>query len=527
MRASLLSFILLLTLTTAGFAQRNLSIRSTLQIPGQTLAGCWHYEDGSGKIYALVGAAQGIIIIDITDPSSPQQLFQLPGASSLWHEVKVQGDYAYAVSEGVDSLGIKNGLQIIDLRFLPDSAPNKFWQGDGAWAGQLLTGHTVTTAGNFVYVNGHNLSSLGRGVFIADISDPWNPTYVGAVTSRYCHDSYVRGDTIWTSDIIDGLFSVYDITNRQNPILLATQQTPGQFNHNSWLSDDGRTLFTTDERSNEPLAAFDVSDLSNISLLDEFYNENMSSAEVHNIRVINDYLINPSYGSQLTIADASDPENLIEVANFPTGSSLCWDADPYLSNGLIIATDMSSGIFYVFEPNYVRAARLEGTVTDSVSGLPLSDVAVELLSTTRPVRNTNLLGKYKTGIVDAGAYTVRFSRAGYQTKDVTGVNLVNGSLLTLDVQLVSSSIGIEEHDQYAALVAFPSPADEFLKIQLASNAPVDWMISDSQGRLVSQGKMVPASSSLVLPVNELAQGVYSIRLSQSSQLRQGRFIVAR
>jgi len=237
--------------------------------------------------------------------------------------------------------------------------------------------------------------------------------------------------------------------------------------------------------------------------------------------------INPSYGSQLTIADASDPENLIEVANFPTGSSLCWDADPYLSNGLIIATDMSSGIFYVFEPNYVRAARLEGTVTDSVSGLPLSDVAVELLSTTRPVRNTNLLGKYKTGIVDAGTYTVRFSKSGYQTKDVTGVNLVNGSLLTLDVQLVSSSIGIEEHDQYAALVAFPSPVDEFLNIRLASNAPVDWMISDSQGRLVSQGKMVPASSSLVLPVNELAQGVYSIRLSQSSQLRQGRFIVAR
>ncbi len=121
----------------------------------------------------------------------------------------------------------------------------------------------------------------------------------------------------------------------------------------------------------------------------------------------------------------------------------------------------------------------------------------------------------------------RFSKAGYQTKDVTGVNLVNGSLLTLDVQLVSSSIGIEEHDHYAALDAFPSPADEFLNIRLASNAPVDWMISDSQGRLVSQGEMVPAAGFLVLPVNELSQGVYSIRLSQSSQLRQGRFIVAR
>lgn len=526
MRFARLTFLFLLMVSLA-YGQKNLSIRSTLQIPGQTLAGCWHYEDGAGKTYALLGAAQGIIIVDITDPSSPQQLFQLPGATSLWHEVKVLGDYAYAVSEGYDTLGIRNGLQIIDLRYLPDSVPNRFWQGDGAWAGQLLTGHTVTTADHYVYVNGHNISALGRGVFIADISDPWNPTYVGAVTSRYCHDSYVRGDTLWTSDIIDGLFSVYDISNRQNPVLLATQHTPGQFNHNSWLSNDGRTLFTTDERANEPLAAFDVSDLSNITLLDMFYNENMPASEVHNVRVLNDFLINPSYGSQLTIADATDPENLIEIANFPTGSSLCWDADPYLSNGLVIATDMNSGIFYVFEPTYVRAARLEGTVTDSITGFPLSDVAVQLLSSLRPVRTTNLFGKYKTGVVDAGPYTVRFSKAGYQTKDIIGVNLVNGSVTTLDVRLVAESIGVGEGPAVRETVSYPNPANAWIRVDLPASGECLWTIFDSQGRAVRTGTVFPPAGQYSISVGDLPSGSYSLQLVEERKVFRSRFVIAR
>ncbi|HRH66522.1 MAG TPA: hypothetical protein PLU53_09515, partial [Bacteroidia bacterium] len=120
---------------------KNLSLLSTLSFTGQTLAGCWHYEDGQGKAYALVGASRGIVIVDVTIPVSPTVLFQLPGVTNLWHEVKVEGDFAYAVSEGVDTGNTKNGLQILDLRYLPDSVPYKFYTGDGTILNQLKKAH--------------------------------------------------------------------------------------------------------------------------------------------------------------------------------------------------------------------------------------------------------------------------------------------------------------------------------------------------------------------------------------------------
>ena len=96
-------------------------------------------------------------------------------------------DSAYAVSEGFDTNNVLNGMEIIDLRYLPDSAPNKFYTGDGLIANQLSTAHTVTVAGSSVFVNGHNINSLGRGVLILDVTDPWNPVYVGSENNNYCH----------------------------------------------------------------------------------------------------------------------------------------------------------------------------------------------------------------------------------------------------------------------------------------------------------------------------------------------------
>ena len=55
-----------------------------------------------------------------------------------------------------------------------------------------------------------------------------------------------------------------DVTDKANPNLLATQSTPGNFTHNTWLSDDGQFLYTTDEVPDAPLASYDITDLQNI-----------------------------------------------------------------------------------------------------------------------------------------------------------------------------------------------------------------------------------------------------------------------
>lgn len=428
MKRILIAFLIGFLVVPAKAQIQQLQKLGQLSFP-TTCAGVWHYADANGNEFALIGNGDGIAIVNVTVPTNPVLLFTVPAANSLWREIKVYGHYAYAGTEG------GGGITIIDLSNLPNSYISKIYDGDGAIAGQLSTSHTVQVFGEYLYIFGSNIG-VG-GAIICSLNDPWNPQYVGTYNTNYLHDGTVYNDTLYGSEIYDGQFSIIDVTDKANPVLVGTQATPGNFNHNTWFSDNHQYLYTTDEIANTPLGVFDVSDIQNIQLVDTYVNDTMSNHEVHNVRVINDFLINPSYGSQLTIVDGARPENLIEIARYTTGSFLCWDASPYLPSGNIVAADMD-GFFYVFAPYYVRACYLEGNVTDLATGLPIDGVQAKIL-TTSAMTLSKLNGDYKTGYPTPGTFDVEFSRAGYNTKVVTGVVLASGQLTVLDVQLESFS----------------------------------------------------------------------------------------
>lgn len=424
----LLCFLLCLTLQSA--AQFNMTLLGHLPYPANTCAGVWHYVDSLNNEYALVGVNDRLAIVDVTNPANLSEVFSvpaLPGQSSLWREVKTYGKYAYAVSEG------GGGLLIVDLSGLPASINSKHWYGDGAIANQITSAHTIAVTDGYAYIFGTGNGLANGGAIICDLSDPWNPVYVGQYNLNYIHDGYIRNDTLWAGEIYAGQFSVIDVTDKSNPVLLATQQTPGQFCHNTWLSDNSKYLFTTDEITGEPLGSFDITDLTNIKLLTEYYTDSMPQEEVHNVRVLNDFLINPSYGSQLVICDAARPDNIIEIAQYPTGNYLCWDASPYLPSGNIVVADVDGGV-YVFSTTYTRACYLEGIVTDSITGLPINNVQITIQPSGKSA-NTDLAGEFKTGTAMAGTYDIEFKKAGYITKIVSGVQLVNGQLTPLNIQL--------------------------------------------------------------------------------------------
>jgi choice-of-anchor B domain-containing protein len=434
MKITLRLFLLILLCSFQSKAQVNLTKLGHIDYAPQTVAGVWHYIDSTGHEYALVGASDRVSIVDVSNPANPVEVQSVPalaGQSSLWRELKTAGHYAYAGSEG------GGGIIVMDLSNLPGPITSYHWYGDGAIAGQLQTSHTIAVTDGYLYVFGCQQLANG-GVIIASLADPYNPTYVGQYNQNYVHDGYVRNDTLWAGEIYAGQFSVVDVTNKANPVLLATQQTPGQFCHNTWLSDNSQFLFTTDELNNVPLGSFDITDLSNIKLLTTYFTDSMPNEEVHNVRVLNDYLINPSYGSQLVICDASRPDNIIEVANYHTGGFLDWDASPYYPSGIIVSTDTYSG-FDVFQPNYVRGCYLEGNVTDSITTNALNGVTVNISAINKTIA-TNLIGDYKTGTVNSGSYDVEFSKAGYLTKTFQNVPFANGQLTQLDVQLVPFSV---------------------------------------------------------------------------------------
>ncbi|MBL0340585.1 MAG: choice-of-anchor B family protein [Bacteroidetes bacterium] len=406
--------ILGLLLSTIVSAQNfNLTLRSVLPY-GVSLSNIGGFVDSQGNEYALVGYYEGLSIVDVTDPDNPVEAFTIPGAQSDWREVKIWGDYAYVTTEGGNQ-----GLQIVDLSDLPNSVNSKYWAGSGAINGQLETIHALHIEDAHAYLFGSNL--FNGAAIIIDLVDPWNPVYKGHTPGPYVHDGYVRNNVLYAGHIYDGFFAVYDVTNKANPILLAHRNTQAILTHNTWLNDASSVLFTTDETNDSYLTSYDITDLGDIKELDRFQLTPGSGSIVHNTHILNDFAVTSWYKDGISITDVSRPANIISVASYDTyiqgtggGFNGCWGVYPFLPSGTIVVSDIDNGL-YVLTPTYTRACYLEGIVTDSISGLPLNNATVEVLSANL-TKVTNLLGEYKTGTVTPGTVSVQVSRAGYESK---------------------------------------------------------------------------------------------------------------
>lgn len=436
----LLKISLFAFLFSAKSQNLNTNFRSMLSYPNETLANVWGYWTAE-KEYALVGAAKGMSIVDITDPVNPVKIVQIPGPNNLWKEIKTFQHFAYVVSEG----GF--GVQIIDLQNLPSAnLPYKSYKGDGAILNTLNKAHAlhIDTEGGFLYVYGSNLYG-GGPVILNLLPDPWNPVFVGKFDALgYVHDGFVERDTLFSSHIYDGQFAIVDVSDKSNPKVLNIQKTPGQFTHNTWLTNDRKTLFATDEVNNSWLSAYDVSQPDDIKLLDLIKSNAGSNSMVHNTYVLNDFAITSWYKDGFTIVDITDPSNLVQVGNYDThggtggGSDGCWGVFPYFPSGNIIASNIrgfgnSNGELLVISPNYVRAGRLEGKITDGASGQPLSGVKVEILNT-NILETTIQTGIYKMGLPQSERLTVRYSKSGFQTFEQE-VFFQNGQKVVFDVEL--------------------------------------------------------------------------------------------
>ena len=410
----------------------NIEYRSEMEFPGQTVANVWGYTDADANEYALVGTSNGMSIVNVTDPENPQLITQIPGPNSLWKEIRTYGHYAYVATEG------GGGIQIVDLSGLP-SPTLDFYSYTGAGLNTIHALQVDETKG-FLYLYGSNL--FNGGAFVLDLNDdPYNPTIAGSYNSAYIHDGFADNDTLYAAQINNGNMTIIDFTDKSNPVILAVQQTPGNFTHNTWPSADRNYILTTDEVSNSYLTSYDISDLGNIEEIDRFQTAPGSGAIVHNTEVLGDFAITSWYTEGVSIVDFSRPDNLIEVAKYDTypgsggGFDGCWGAYPYFPSGTIVAGNITPGKIYVLSPTYIYACYLEGLVTDATTGNPVNNVNVSIsggdaLSGT----TTDPAGIFKTGQVSAGTFTVNFTRAGYLSQSVE-VNLVNGELTYLEIQL--------------------------------------------------------------------------------------------
>jgi choice-of-anchor B domain-containing protein len=430
------------------FAQNyNLQLRATMDFPGQTLANICGYAQG-GREYALLGGSQGLIIVDVTLPSTPQQIVQIPGPNNLWKEIKTYSHYAYVTSEG------GQGVQIVDLSNLPSANLNyHYYKGDASINDQLNTIHAlhIDTKKGFLYAFGSNL--FNGGAVVLDLNaDPYNPSYAGKFDQLgYIHDGYADNDTLYAAHIYEGLLSVVDMSNKAAPEVLGTVETPGQFTHNAWLLDDHKHILTTDEATPSFVTAYDISDPNDIQELDRISTNDGNGSIGHNTHVLNDWAITSWYTDGLTIVDAHRPDNLVEVARYdtwapPLGNGFfegCWGVYPFLPSGTIVASNIDPARLTILTPTYLRACYLEGSVTSGCTGQPLADATIAVNSN-QPAVNTSTAnnGTFKTGQAVSGNFVVSISKPGFATQNIP-VNFVPGEVVTLNVTLeISNAVNV-------------------------------------------------------------------------------------
>jgi choice-of-anchor B domain-containing protein len=398
---------------------------------------CWSYIHSDGREYAVIGTNAGTAIYNVTNPAASYRVGLILGPTSIWREMKSYRDWIYVVTEGT---GTGQGLQII--RMSNPEAPVLA----ATYAGSFVRSHTVSvdTTRKLLICNGsRDAAGLATGMRILSIANPEAPVEIGwwpggalpVSNANYIHDSVPIGMRLYGSSVYAGIQRVFDFTNAAAPALVSSWTYPGAFTHNAWPDSSGNTLYMTDEVNGEPLKVFDISTLASPVLVNRLTSNPL--AIVHNAHVKGRELYLSNYTEGIRALDISDPQHPAEFAtadSWPGASGGffgVWGVCPYFPSGLVIASDMQTGL-YVYRPNR-NYGLLRVSVVAQPGATPLSSVRVRLTP------QGDSLETAMDGVLQfaptPGNYTVSCRRFGYEPASANAVVTEGGiTAATLNMQ---------------------------------------------------------------------------------------------
>lgn len=343
----------------------------------------WGWTDPeTGKEWAIAGRMDGTAFVDVSDPSNPRFVANLPltpGANpSSWRDTKVYSNHAFIVADGAG----EHGMQVFDLTRLRSMGnPPQTVEPDYLYD-RVNSVHNIVIneAAGFAYAVGAGSGgeTCGGGLHMIDIREPKRPTFAGCfadtTTGRrrtgYTHDAQCvtysgpdeehRGKEVCFGANETAL-SVADVTDKGNPVALAVAEYPNVgYTHQGWLTEDQRYFFMDDELDElrglvdkTRTLVWDVSDLDDPVLVREFFGT--TGATDHNLYVKGDRVYQSNYVSGLRVLDIKDPENPREIAYFDTvpygenaaGFGGSWSNYPFFESGTIVVTSGREGLFLV------------------------------------------------------------------------------------------------------------------------------------------------------------------------------------
>ena len=337
----------------------------------------WGWTDSfDGKEYALMGLDDGTAFVDISDPEVPLYLGKLPSATvnSSWRDIKVYEDYAFIVSEAPG-----HGLQVFDLSKLRSLKTQQTFDSDLNF-NEFGNAHNIAInkESGFAYVLGSKLFD-GGPAFI-DINSPLNPSIVGGYSfSSYTHDAQVvkyhgpdtrfkEKEILFGSNSIGGennQLIILDVTDKKNPELISSiEYSNAGYTHQGWISDDHKYFFLGDELDELKIGhrtktrVFDIQNLENPIIHNTYYGQTASID--HNLYVKGSKIYMANYTSGMRVVDfnnISDNDFREEgyFDTYPSDNSTnffgAWNVYPFFSSGVILISDINSGLFIVKSSN--------------------------------------------------------------------------------------------------------------------------------------------------------------------------------
>ncbi len=356
---------------SSGFACSNVELLSRMPlatIGGGSGADSWGWKDpATGRYYAMMARSNGTSFIDVTDPEAPVYLGNLPSTTGdrPWRDVKVYANHAFVVADDIDG----HGMQVFDLTRLRggNGSPRQFTV-DALYT-EVGGAHNVAIneESGYAYIVGGD--SCEGGLHMVDVSNPTSPVFAGCFSADgYTHDvqcvTYFgpdadhQGAEVCFASNEDSL-TVIDVSQKDSPVMLGKADYPLiGYSHQGWLDEDQALFYMGDELDeinygmNTRTLIFDVRDLDNPHFARAHKHAN--SAIDHNLYVKGNYIYQANYEAGLKILriDRGEQPGLTEVAYFDTSPENdsrefagAWNVFPFFDNGVLLVSDMNSGLF--------------------------------------------------------------------------------------------------------------------------------------------------------------------------------------
>ena len=408
-----------------GFGCQNVSLLSHLtfdQMKPASASGndIWGFRDlNTGREYAFMGLQNGVAIVDITDPTAPEQVAFGSGASTTWRDTNIYQFYDSAAKRWrayayVTADGIQDPLMVLDLSRLPNGVERVDFTSDfrAAHNGYLVNadytfGIAQRNESVRLAVSGSSLGTPRGSYRLYSLAQPRNPQLASESTSGYSHDlaSFAIKDARKNSqcvnaaaasaceviaDFNENTVDVWDVTNASSPQLLVSHPYGNvAYTHSGWWSEDGRHLFLQDELDEQRLGlpttlrTFDMSNLRAPAPVGTWTGP--TNAIDHNGYVRGNRYYMSNYSEGVTILDTTNPASLQRVGYFdtyPAGSPTsfvgAWGVYPFFESGTIAVSDINTGLYLLknetlASPNGTLAleTRVASAVEDSIVILPV------------------------------------------------------------------------------------------------------------------------------------------------------------